>query len=432
VQESIGAGKRTCEPRAVGHEAGDVNRRAARLPLDPATQRIPLPSPSGLRAVAEQRFDVMLGQAGSELIELGVWLRAAHGVPFVAVNTIHLPSVYNTILPDFLNRSAAVRAVFERGVVPWLERHSVHIYNEGDGLIVLSEGMARYWRSRGVTVPISVIARAVEPKIFDATPSRDPFDARAKRGQRLLCVCRHAREKSLDRLLEIFASWIAPVARDATLTLVGDGPDHDAIRATALRLGVADRVFFPGEHPVTETVDFYRHADVFVYTSLSETYGQVVSEALWCGLPVVALADQMGVSDQVHSGHDGVLIASDTGDERVNWRFASEVNALLRHPETRLCFGAQAAKNARLRSDPARCIQRYYETFASARAHCAATWRPSSRRAQLKPLVRWAAIHGGLLGLGLLRAPAQLNRHGRKQPSWHALTPALPRLPPGG
>jgi 1,2-diacylglycerol 3-alpha-glucosyltransferase len=389
--------------------------------------QVPLPSLRGLREVADQRFDVLLGQTGSELIELGVWLRAARAVPFLAVNTIHLPSVYNTVLPDVLNETPAVRALFERGVVPWLEQHSVRVYNQGDGLIVLSEGMARYWRSRGVSVPIYVIPRAVEPMFFDASASHDPFDPRAKRGQRLLCVCRHAREKNLIRLLEIFAGWIAPAARDSTLTLVGDGPDHEAIRAAAVRLGVGDRVFFPGEFPVTETVDFYRHADLFVYASLSETYGQVVSEALWCGLPVVALADQMGVSDQVQSGQDGVLITSDASDERVNWRFGNEVVALLRHPEIRRCYGAQGAKNARLRSDASRCIQRYYDAFTRARTHCAETWRPTSLREQLQPLVRWAAIHGGLLGLGLLRAPALLNRHGRRQPTWHGFAPSAAR-----
>ena len=52
-----------------------------------------------------------------------------------------------------------------------------------------------------------------------------------------------------------------------------------------------------------DTPKWYRHADVFVYTSLSETYGQVVSEALWCGLPVVAFVDDKGV-DLSRPGYD--------------------------------------------------------------------------------------------------------------------------------
>jgi hypothetical protein len=134
-----------------------------------------------------------------------------------------------------------------------------------------------------VTAPIHVIPRAIEPKIFDHAGEVDPFDPAARRGGRLLCVCRHTREKEIERLIEVFAKWIAPAVPEATLTLVGDGPDHDLFRAHAVAHGVADRTFFPGEFSVKEIPSFYRFADLFVYASLSETYGQVVSEALWCG-----------------------------------------------------------------------------------------------------------------------------------------------------
>lgn len=43
------------------------------------------------------------------------------------------------------------------------------------------------------------------------------------------------------------ASHIAPNAPDATLTLVGDGADHDGFVELARELGVANRTFFPGE-----------------------------------------------------------------------------------------------------------------------------------------------------------------------------------------
>ena len=385
--------------------------------------RVPLPTRRGLREVAAQDFDVVLGQAGSELIDLGVWLRAKYGVPFLAVNTIHLPSVYNVILPDRLNESAAVRRLFEGNIVPWLERHSADVYNQGDGLIVLSHGLEQYWRERGVRVPIHVIPRAIEPKIFDARSTIDPFDPAAKPGQRLLCVCRHTREKGVRRLIEIFARWIAPNAPDASLTLVGDGPDHDAFKADAQRLGVADRVFFPGEFPVTQTVDFYRHADLFVYASLSETYGQVISEALWCGLPVVAFEDGKGVSDQLDNGHDGVLVSSDQDEQHSDWRFGSEVVSLLRHSGVRRALATQAVKNARLRCDPERSVQRYYEAFRMAQKHCDRTWGQGVGQAPFKPLMRWASINSAVLGLGLMRPPATVNRHGRKQPGWTELSP---------
>jgi 1,2-diacylglycerol 3-alpha-glucosyltransferase len=398
------------------------------LPLrnHPGVQ-LAFPTRSGLAEVVDQRFDVVIAQTCNALLELGAWLRAKHGVPFLAVNTVHMPSVYNVILPDRLNSSRLVNKVFAEGVIPMIERATADSYNAGDGLIVLSEALKTYWRDRGVTVPIHVIPRAVEPKIFDVDTEEDPFPHTAKRGTRLLCVCRHTREKGVRRLIEIFARWIAPAVPEATLTLIGDGPDHDAFRDAAVELGVADRVSFPGELPVTSIPSWYRHADLFVYTSLSETYGQVVSEAQWCGLPVVALADGMGVCQQVQDGVNGVLVDTAQEDELVNWRFGSEAVALLRNRGRRRALAAGAERVARERCLPDRCIARYYEAMDSARRHYRETAKGRGGRRPESILARWAALHFATAGLGCIRPPAVVNRHGRRQPTWEAFEEAPER-----
>jgi 1,2-diacylglycerol 3-alpha-glucosyltransferase len=378
--------------------------------------RVALPTRAALRAVVDRKLDLVLGQSGNELIDLGIWLRARHAVPFLAVNTMHLPSYYHVILPDWARESRAVTSLFEQQIIPTLERHAARVYNQGDGLIVLSRGLERYWRDHGVRVPIHVISRAVDHNIFGATMTSDPFDVRALPGQRLVCVCRHSREKDVSRLIEIFARFIAPNLSDATLTLVGDGPDHASFILEAERLGVADRVFFPGEVSLHQVAAYYRHADVFVYTSRSETYGQVVSEALYCGLPVVAFHDGKGVSDQVSSGSDGVLVPHSGSKEHADWRFGAEVVGLLHSAHTRHMFSVNARKNARLRCDAERCVARYYDAFDAARAHCDRTFKPVSAATSMRPLVRWASMHSALLGLGLMRPPASIEQLGRAQP----------------
>jgi 1,2-diacylglycerol 3-alpha-glucosyltransferase len=410
------------DPLAAPHELPESHIGLPSMPLrmHPGV-RLPLPTPRVLKQIAEQKFDVLLAQVCSAFLDLGAWLRAAHGVPFLCVNTVHLPSVYNVLLPDRLHKSPLVNAFFGDYCMPWLERQVADNYNQSDGLIVLSEAFESYWRKRGVTVPIHVIPRAVEPRIFDAPPGVDPFPASAKRGSRLLCVCRHTREKELGRLLEIFARWIAPRIPEATLTLVGDGPDHMAFRNQAVELGIADRTFFPGEYPVTTLPNWYRHADLFVYTSLSETYGQVVSEAMWCGLPVVALYDDMGVSQQVRDGENGVLVMPASDQEFTNWRFGSEAVALLRNHQRRAALAATAERSTRARAAPERCIERYYRAFQDARGHCLES--RGNRRAPAKFIARWTAINMTVAGLACVRPPAEVNRHGRKQPHWEALGP---------
>ena len=136
---------------------------------------------------------------------------------------------------------------------------------------------------------------------------RDPYRYDFKRGYRLVVACRHAGEKSLDELLKVFAQEILPKTSDASLTLIGDGPVHKALKQLAKTLGIAHRTEFVGELAQKDLLTWYHHADMFVYTSLSETFGQVISETLWMGTPVVAYDDKMGVAYQVHDGKNGIL-----------------------------------------------------------------------------------------------------------------------------
>lgn len=407
-------------PRDPDARDWELPRRHLFLPSFPLRNHpgvyLPFPTRAVLQQAAEQHFDIMLGQTGSELMELGVWLRATQRIPLLCVNTIHLPSVYNVLIPDALNGSALVHSVFDKGLIPWLEHHSADVYNSSDGLIVLSAGLKDYWRELGVRVPIHVIPRSVEPKIFSAPPGEDPFPARARRGSRLLVVCRHTREKGVQRLLEIFARLIAPAVPDATLTLVGDGPDHEAFRQSAEQLGIADRAFFPGEQGLAQIPTWYRHADLFVYTSLSETYGQVVSEALWCGLPVVAFADGMGVSQQITQGGDGVLVQPGPDARTANWRFAKEVLTLLRHPQRLHAMAKSAAHNAYQRCAPGHSIARYYEAFAEAREHCASSPKLNAL-GRAGRIARWTGIHSMLGALGCMRKPNEVRDRGQP-PVW--------------
>ena len=305
-----------------------------------------LPTRRGLRELARKRIDIFLGQTGTGMIDLGLWLRRTHNIPFLSVNTFHWASYYQVLFPEAVHKNRAMHYLFSDQVIPWLERQIASAYNRSDGLVVLSGGLKQYWRDRGVNCPIHVIPRSVDPNIFDHPASDDPFPRATVRGHRLLSVCRHSREKSLERLLHIFARAVAPEDPLATLTLVGDGPDHDALVELSQKLGIFDRVFFEGERPLRDVQNYYKHADLFVYTSLSETYGQVISEALWCGLPVVAMNDGMGVQQQISHERDGLLINPGPDQSLSDWRFGRAVVQLLENEERRLAMCQEASHRA--------------------------------------------------------------------------------------
>jgi glycosyltransferase involved in cell wall biosynthesis len=271
-----------------------------------------------------------------------------------------------------------------------------------------------------------VIPRAIDAAFFATPRGIDPFAPTTRRGARLLVVCRHAREKSLDRLLRIFAEHIAPKHEHATLTLVGDGPEHSSLKRAAQAFRIAHRTFFAGEQPQQQLANWYANADLFVYTSLSETYGQVVTEALWNGLPVVAFADDMGVSGQLAPGRDGELIAPGPDTEPANAAFAQAVLRLLAEPGRHRAYATEARARARDRADAHVCIARYRDAFAAAREHRVRTAlaRPLSDVVGFEPIARWTSTHAMLAALGLLRAPAAPHRSRVRSPNWYNAAPA--------
>lgn len=94
---------------------------------------------------------------------------------------------------------------------------------------------------------------------------------------------------------------------DATLLLVGEGPEEGALKSLAARLGVADRVRFLGQRPHQELVDVYSAADVLVLASSREGWANVLLEAMACGTPAVA-TDVWGTREVVAAPEAGVLI----------------------------------------------------------------------------------------------------------------------------
>ena len=95
--------------------------------------------------------------------------------------------------------------------------------------------------------------------------------------------------KNTDGLLRAFALAQAELG-DRQLAIVGPIRDEKygaSMHALVGQLGLGDRVVWVGGVPLSETVQFYRAADVFVYPSFNETFGLPILEAMASGCPVV-------------------------------------------------------------------------------------------------------------------------------------------------
>jgi glycosyltransferase involved in cell wall biosynthesis len=88
----------------------------------------------------------------------------------------------------------------------------------------------------------------------------------------------------------------------------------EPLKAKARRLGLEDKVIFPGFIAEADKPKFYNLADVFVFPSLLEGFGLAVGEAMSCGKPVVAF-DSAAIPELVVNGETGLLArAGDVAD----------------------------------------------------------------------------------------------------------------------
>ncbi|MDQ2761179.1 MAG: glycosyltransferase [Actinomycetota bacterium] len=110
-----------------------------------------------------------------------------------------------------------------------------------------------------------------------------------------------SKEKGIDLLVDAFqaARWRDPRLH---LVLAGGGPEQEQI---AQRLG--EQATFLGWLDGENLARTYASADVFLFASQTDTFGQVILEAQASGLPVVAVAEG-GPATLIRSGETGLLV----------------------------------------------------------------------------------------------------------------------------
>lgn len=176
------------------------------------------------------------------------------------------------------------------------------------------------------------LRRGVDTDLF--TPARRESALRTSWGVHgdapvMLCVGRLAAEKSLGLALQAFRALQArmPAAR---MVMVGDGPQRGAL-ADAF-----PDVIFAGTRRGEELAAHYASADVFLFPSLTETFGNVVLEAMASGLAVVAF-DRAAAQEHVANGISGLVVPE--SDARA---FITSAYELGLDVETRLMLGVNA------------------------------------------------------------------------------------------
>jgi len=192
----------------------------------------------------------------------------------------HFTTSFHTRFPEYLAARFPVKKAWCYALQRWF-------HNAGVGTMVATESLAHELKERGFN-PLLPWSRGVDIELFR------PRNVRlfGRDGPVFLYVGRVAIEKNIEAFLRLDLP--------GKKVVVGDGPQRKALMAK-----YPDAIF-TGPKQGVELADHYASADVFVFPSMTDTYGIVLLEALASGLPIAALP-VTGPKDIVRPGETGIL-----------------------------------------------------------------------------------------------------------------------------
>lgn len=171
---------------------------------------------------------------------------------------------------------------------------------------------------------VAVVSRGVDARLF--SPERRSAELRRSWGADaddpvFIYVGRLAPEKNIGLAVQSFLAARESQPR-ARFVLVGDGPDREILRKRH------PEFHFAGLRRGEELAAHYASGDVFLFPSITETFGNVVTEALASGLVVVTY-DYAAGREHVRPGVNGVLASFDRPAEFI----AAAVEVAARVPD---------------------------------------------------------------------------------------------------
>jgi glycosyltransferase involved in cell wall biosynthesis len=274
--------------------------------LDPRIERVTLATSRTSRGVG--RILSLPLQAADLARELRKWQ------PDVCVSVLPRSNIAHVMTRWFGNRQPVLitEQVSSRDAYPSeslkdrvMRSLIARFYPQADQVFPSSEGVKEGLTRFGVDRDqMQVVYNPVSLSEIDQAASAAVPDANTGAIPTIITVGRLVYQKDHDTLLRAFA--LARSRLDASLVLVGQGPLQDELTTLARELGISDRVIFAGwqQNPFA----WMANADLFVLSSRFEGFGNVVIEAMACGLPVVSTDCPSGPSEILANGDAGILV----------------------------------------------------------------------------------------------------------------------------
>jgi glycosyltransferase involved in cell wall biosynthesis len=170
-------------------------------------------------------------------------------------------------------------------------------------VIAISPALAKQLLDFQPGLNIEIIGESVRTDFF--LPADTP-ERRNGTGKKFFVAARLAEQKGLDHLIKAVHLLGERGLSSFEVVIGGGGPDREKLEELAKTLGVADRCRFLGALNRDQVKEKMQNCDVFVLSSLHETFGVVVAEAMACGKPVIST--RCGGPEFVVNEETGVLV----------------------------------------------------------------------------------------------------------------------------
>lgn len=285
-----------------------------------------------LDRLRSERYDLIHVQTPFVAHYLGIRLADLLGVPCV--------ETYHTFFEEYLHHYIPV---IPKGMTRFLaKRFSRHQGNRLDGMVVPSKPMLAVLKSYGIETRAEVIPTGIEPASFvvgDRAAFRQQFKISADQPL-VLFVGRVAHEKNISFLIRTVAQ-VRKEVPNVLFVIAGEGPARVSLELEVKALGLGTNVLFIGYlDRSTELNSCYRAADVFIFSSRTETQGLVLLEAMAQGVPVISTAE-MGTRDVLREGLGAWIAREELAD------FSGKIVKLLGSPQVRVDLGQAGRDYAR-------------------------------------------------------------------------------------
>ncbi len=257
----------------------------------PAYDHITVNVPSLLKVarwMEEEQFDSVVISTPGPVGLVGMISAKVLGLPITAI--------YHTDYPRFSKELTGDQTF--SSIVTKLTKA---FYDQADNILVPSNDYANDLISWGINrEKIGFLKRWVDRQLF--TPARRNGYFKDNGNLRLLYVGRISQEKNIDLLLKLYAE-LQNRDKKFTLYCVGEGPYLRELKSKTEGL---NRFKILGPLFNEELAEAYASADIFVFPSLTDTFGNVVLEAQASGLPCVVM-DRGGPKEIIIDGKSGIV-----------------------------------------------------------------------------------------------------------------------------